>query len=57
MISYFENLNETIKKYFSILSDETPDFLYDYIDTPAMQKQKEISVSCGTIYSKMYNSM
>lgn len=57
MNNYFENLNETIKQYFNILSDEIPDFLYDYIDTPEMQKQKEISVSCGTIYSKMYNSM
>ena len=57
MNNYFENLNETIKRYFNILSDEIPDFLYDYIDTPEMQKQKGISVSCGTIYSKMYNSM
>lgn len=55
--NYFENLNETIKQYFNILSDEIPDFLYDYIDTPEMQKQNGISVSCGTIYSKMYNSM
>lgn len=57
MNNYFENLNETIKQYFNILSDEIPDFLYDYIDTPEMQKQNGISVSCGTIYSKMYNSM
>lgn len=57
MNNYFENLNETIKQYFNILSDEIPDFLCDYIDTPKMQKQNGISVSCGTIYSKMYNSM
>ncbi len=57
MKDYFGNLNETIKKYFNILSDEIPNFLYDYINTPEMQKQNEISVSCGTIYSKMYNSM
>lgn len=57
MQSYFENLNETIRQYFNILSDEVPDFLYEYIDTPEMQKQKEISVSCGTIYSKMYKLM
>lgn len=57
MSNYFNNLNETIKQYFNILSDEIPDFLYDYIDTPEMQKQKGISVSCGTIYSKMYNRM
>ena len=57
MTNYFENLNETIKQYFEILSDEIPEFLYEYIDTPEMQKQKGISVSCGTIYSKMYNQM
>ena len=34
-----------------------PEFLLDYINTPEMQKQAGISVSCGTIYSKMYNQM
>ena len=57
MNNYLENLDETIKKYFKILSDEFPEFLYDYINTPEMQKQAGISVSCGTIYSKMYNQM
>lgn len=57
MNNYFKDLNENIKQYFNILSNEIPDFLYDYIDTPEMQKQKEISISCGTIYSKMYNQI
>lgn len=57
MNNYLENLDETIQKYFKILSDEFPKFLYDYINTPEMQKQAGISVSCGTIYSKMYNYM
>ena len=57
MNSYLEQLDITIQKYFKILSDEFPEFLYDYIDTPEMQKQAGISVSCGTIYSKMYNQM
>lgn len=57
MNNYFETLNQTIKGYFNILSNEIPDFLYEYIDTPEMQKQAGISVSCGTIYSKMYNKM
>ena len=38
MKEYFINLNETVKKYFKVLSDEIPDFLYDYINTPAMQR-------------------
>lgn len=57
MTNYFENLGETKKNYFKILSDEIPSFLYDYVETPEMQKQAGISVSCGTIYSKMYNQM
>lgn len=31
MNNYLENLDEKIKKYFKILSDEFPEFLYDYI--------------------------
>lgn len=57
MYKYFENLNKTVKEYFNILSKDIPDFLYDYINTPEMQKQNEISVSCGTIYSKMYDKI
>ena len=57
MSNYFDNLNEEVRKYFDILSDEIPDFLYEYIETPEMQKQNKISVSCGIIYSKMYNQM
>lgn len=52
---YFENLNETTKQYFHILSEEIPDFLENYIETPALQRQKEIYVVCGTCYSKMYD--
>lgn len=44
-------------KYFKILSNEFPDFLYDYINTPEIQKQARISITSGTIYSKLYNQM
>ena len=57
MNNYLDTLNEEVKKYFKILSKEFPEFLNDYISTPEMQKQAGISVSCGTIYSKMYNQM
>lgn len=57
MNEYLKSLDGTILKYFKILSEEFPDFLLDYINTPEMQKQAGISVSCGTIYSKMYNQM
>ena len=51
----FNGTNSTINEYFKILSKDIPDFLYEYINTKEMQKQAEISVSCGTIYSKMFN--
>ena len=54
MKKYFESLKEPIKEYFDILSPEKPDFLEEYINTPEMQKQAGISVSCGTCYSKLF---
>lgn len=57
MNNYIDTLNETIKSYYKILSEDFPEFLNEYINTPAMLKQSKISVSCGTIYSKMYNQM
>ena len=57
MNNYVGNLNETIKSYYKILSDDFPEFLNEYINTPVMLKQSKISVTCGTIYSKMYNQM
>ena len=53
---YFENLDEMTKEYFSILSDEFPDFLYKYIDTKEMQRQDGISVGCSSFYSKLFNN-
>jgi len=54
MKKYFENINQELKQYFNILSNEIPDFLYEYVETKEMQKQARISISCGTIYSKMF---
>lgn len=47
--------NTFIEEYYKILSPEFPYWLSEYINTPEMQKQGRISVSCGTIYSNMYN--
>lgn len=55
MRTYLQTLKPEIQTYFKILSPEgIPEFLYDYIETPEMQKQRGVSVSCGTIYSKMF---
>ena len=57
MSKYFKNLDEQIKEYFKILSPEIPEFLGEYIETEPMKKQAGISVSCGTIYSKMFDEL
>lgn len=57
MEEYLKSIHPKIQKYFKILSPEgIPKFLEEYIKTPPMQKQKNISTTCGTIYSKMFNS-
>lgn len=55
MTKYLEKIDPIIKEYYNILSEDFPEFLNDYIETPRMQKQDKISVSCGTYYSKMFN--
>ena len=54
-MEYFESLNPILKRYFKILSPEIPEFLCEYINTPAMQKQDRISVTSGTYYSKLFD--
>lgn len=47
--------NETIRKYYEILSEEFPEFLYDYIETPEMQRIGKIGTHCGTQYTNIFN--
>lgn len=55
MNKYYDNLNEEVKAYFSILSKEFPKWLLEYIDTKEMKRISKISISCGTDYSKCFN--
>ncbi len=52
-MTYLDKINPIIKDYYSILSEDFPEFLIDYIETPRMQKQDRISCSCGMYYTKM----
>ena len=47
--------NKLIEDYFKILSPEYPKWLDEYIKTDRMQNQKYISVTCGKIYSKLFD--
>ena len=54
-MKYMETVNKLIKEYFKILSPEFPEWLNEYIETERMLKQQYISVTCGKIYSKMFD--
>lgn len=55
MNTYYNNLNAEIKEYFKILSPEFPKWLFEYIDTPEIERISKISISCGTDYSKCFD--
>ena len=55
-MNYYDNMSKEIKKYFSILQFECPEWLQKYINTKEMLHQKYISVTCGTIYSNLFES-
>ena len=52
---YLEGVRDIIKDYLKILSDEFPEFLYDYIETPEMQRLKGTGCACGTDYTKIFH--
>lgn len=56
MTTYYDNLNEEIKEYFKILEPNFPEWLNEYINTKELLSQKYISVTCGTIYSDLFES-
>lgn len=55
MEKYLENLNEEIREYLKILSPEFPKWLLEYINTPEILRLEGIGMSCGTLYTKIYN--
>ncbi len=50
-----ETTNRLIKDYFKILSPKYPNWLDEYIKTERMQKQQFISVTCGKVYSNLFD--
>ena len=55
MNEYLKNLNEEIRNYLKILSPDFPEWLLEYIYTPEMLRLDGIGMSCGTLYTKVYN--
>ena len=55
-MSYLEHVDKRVIEYFKILEPEFPMWLNEYINTKELLAQKYISVTCGTIYSDLFES-
>lgn len=57
MNNYFRSLNDEIKEYMKILSQEFPEWLTEYINTPEMLRLDGVGMSSGTstLYDNIYN--
>ena len=55
-MNYLDNVKERTKEYFKMLEPDFPEWLVDYINTESMLKQQYISITCGTIYSDLFES-
>ena len=55
-MNYLEHVDERVIEYFKILEPEFPMWLNEYINTKELLAQKYISVTCGTIYSDLFES-
>lgn len=53
MPKYLDNLNKEVREYFSILSEEFPKWLLEYIETPEMKRIGKIALGCGTEYTNL----
>lgn len=53
---YINDVDINVKKYFNVLEPNFPLWLNDYINTEELLKQQFISVTCGTIYSNLFES-
>lgn len=56
MSNYFEEIDEELNEYFHILSNEIPDFLYEYVEAPELRRLAGVGIACGTDHTKIFNN-
>ena len=56
MKDYYKSISKELKSYFDILEPEYPTWLNEYINTKELLTQRYVSVTCGTIYSDLFES-
>lgn len=54
-MKYLNRISDETKKYYKILSEEFPEFLEEYIETPAMLRLDGISMFPGGDHTKILN--
>ena len=55
-MKYIDSVDKRVLDYFNVLEPNFPEWLNDYIETKELLKQRYISVTCGTIYSDLFES-
>lgn len=55
-MNYLENVDSRVLEYFKVLEPNFPEWLNEYINTSELLSQQYISVTCGTIYSNLFES-
>ena len=55
-MKYIDSVDKRVLDYFNVLEPDFPEWLNDYIETKELLKQRYISMTCGTIYSDLFES-
>jgi len=55
-MNYLDKLNPKTKEYLEILEPNFPKWLVKYINTKELLNQQYISMTCGTIYTNLFNT-
>ena len=55
-MNYYKSISKELKQYFDILEPDYPSWLDEYINTKELLSQNYISITCGTIYSDLFES-
>lgn len=53
-MKYIDSVDKRVLDYFNVLEPNFPEWLNDYIETKELLKQRYISVTCGKIYSDLF---
>ena len=53
-MKYIDSVDKRVLDYFNVLKPNFPEWLNDYIETKELLKQRYISVTCGKIYSNLF---